>query len=70
MSQCIKPCVECPWINDNNHNKKFREWSDKMYKLGKRQRCHMKTNDIWGKSELDKNSCVGKLIHDKTISIK
>lgn len=66
----VRPCSECPWTNDNNHNKKFREWSEKMNKLGKKQACHMKTNDLWGiKTEVDsKNDCVGrKLIHDKSI---
>ena len=73
MSECIRPCFECPWTNDNNHNKKFREWSEKMYKLGKKQACHMKTSDLWGiKNEFDsKNDCVGrKLIHDKSIRNK
>lgn len=44
-----------------------------MYKLGKKQACHMKTSDLWGiKNEFDsKNDCVGrKLIHDKSIRNK
>jgi hypothetical protein len=59
---CRKPCKECPWKNDNNHNLKFRTYVDKFDKLGKpNHKCHMIDGDIWSvKSEVsDKNICIG-----------
>lgn len=66
MTKCNQPCSECPWIIENSHNKKFREWSEKMNSLGYKQKCHMHTNNIWDKKINSNNECVGKkLINQK-----
>lgn len=59
---CRKPCKSCPWINDTQHNLKFRTYVDKFEKLGKpNHKCHSIDSDIWSiKSEVnDKNICIG-----------
>ena len=63
-----RPCKECPWTNENNHNAKFREWSDKMSSMGKNQACHMETSDVWGlNTEINpKNECVGRKLMRET----
>lgn len=65
---CRKPCKECPWTNDNQHNLKFRTYVDKFEKLGKpNHKCHMIDGDIWGgKSEITKkNICIGSMEQSK-----
>lgn len=53
-----KPCKECPWHVENEHNKKFRGWSEKISK-GK-HRCHMiDAKNLW-KEPTEDNICVGK----------
>lgn len=67
---CRRPCKECPWTNDSRHNIKFREWSERMESMGKKQACHMETSDVWGRHTKvgTKNECVGrKLMMKKTI---
>jgi hypothetical protein len=59
---CRKPCKECPWKNDNQHNLKFRNYVDKFEKIGKpNHKCHMIDVDIWAyKSDVNSdNICVG-----------
>jgi len=65
---CRVPCTECPWINENKHNIKFRKWSERMEEIGKKQACHIEKKNVWGdKKEVDnKNECIGrKLIKKK-----
>jgi hypothetical protein len=69
---CRRPCKECPWTNENNHNAKFREWSDKMSSMGKNQACHMETSDVWGQNtEINRtNECVGRKLMRETNIVK
>lgn len=65
---CRKPCKSCPWINDTQHNLKFRTYVDKFEKLGKpNHKCHSIDSDIWSiKSEVnDKNICIGSKQRNK-----
>jgi hypothetical protein len=52
-----KPCKECPWMNDNPHSTKFREWSGRFGKHS----CHMESSDVWGlKTNITENNiCIG-----------
>jgi hypothetical protein len=51
-----KPCKECPWHVESEHNKKFRGWSEKIGK----HRCHMiDAKNLW-KEPTEDNICVGK----------
>ena len=56
-----EPCKECPWIQENSHNLKFRIYSEKMKEHGYNQACHMITKDIWGNDIPinEKTECVG-----------
>jgi hypothetical protein len=62
-------CRECPWVNENQHSLKFREYSEKMRSIGKIENhaCHMISSDVWGyNSEInDKNVCIGSKLRDK-----
>lgn len=60
-SQTRKPCKECPWIIDSQHNKKWREWVDFMNKQldTSGHRCHMvDSKNIW-KESCENNKCKG-----------
>lgn len=63
MKNCRKPCKECPWVNENGHSIKFRQYVDKMKSLGKieNHKCHMISKDVWGyvSDITDKNVCIG-----------
>jgi hypothetical protein len=63
---CRKECKECPWINDNKHSLKFREYSKKMKEEGfieNSHKCHMIDSDVWGfdSNVNSSNSCIGSL---------
>lgn len=65
---CRKPCKECPWKVENQHNLKFRKYVDKMKSIGKNNHaCHMINNDIWGgKSEINTNNiCIGSINNNR-----
>jgi hypothetical protein len=52
-----KACKECPWIIENNHNKKWRQWTKD---INLQHRCHMiDSKNIWTEPN-DKNKCVGQ----------
>lgn len=43
-----KPCKECPWVIENNHNKKFTEF---IKKHNKKHNCHMLNKNIYDINE-------------------
>lgn len=66
---CRKPCKECPFIRDNPHSLKFRQYVDKVRSVSGKENhsCHMINKDVWGlKTEIDeKNVCIGSKLYSK-----
>jgi len=58
-------CKECPWSNNNKHNKSWPEYVQVMESIGKvknkKHACHMITSDVWGYNQeiTSKNVCMG-----------
>ena len=50
-----KPCKECPWKVDNDHNNKLREFTQRT---GRKHTCHMVNPKLWDTSN-EKQMCKG-----------
>lgn len=66
---CRKPCIECPWTNNNSHSLKFRQYTEKVKSSIsiENHSCHMINKDVWGsKTEInEKNVCIGSKLYSK-----
>ena len=65
---CRKPCKECPWTVNSQHNKKMINNIERLVENGslktKTHRCHMISTDLWAKTD-DTNICIGSQINNK-----
>ena len=61
-----KPCKECPWTVNTNHNTKMINNIHRLVENGslksKQHRCHMISTDLWAETN-DKNICIGSKIN-------
>jgi hypothetical protein len=66
---CRKPCKECPFIRENPHSLKFRQYVEKVRSVSGKENhsCHMINKDVWGsKTEINEiNVCVGSKLYSK-----
>ncbi len=66
---CRKPCKECPFIRDNPHSLKFRQYTEKVRSVSGKENhsCHMINKDVWGsKNEInERNVCIGSKLYSK-----
>ena len=59
-----KPCTECPWTNNSNHNdnliESIKRWVENGSRPNTEHRCHMISSDLWN-CTTENNVCIGSL---------